>query len=60
MTKSNTENMKVKRDEKKGKGNVDRMFFKRIFKLLKIVIPKWNSPEIFDLFCLTYYILSKK
>lgn len=53
LTKSKTENMKVKRDEKKGKGNVDRMFFKRILKLLKIVIPRLNSPEIMDILLLT-------
>jgi ATP-binding cassette subfamily D (ALD) protein 3 len=53
MTKSKTENMKVKREEKKGKGNVDKIFFKRILKLLKIVIPRLHSPEILDLIMLT-------
>lgn len=49
--------MKVKREEKKGKGNVDRMFLKRILKLLKIVIPRLNSPEVLDLMMLTYGLL---
>ena len=53
LTKSKTENMKVKRDEKRGKGNVDLMFLKRILKLLKIVIPRLNSPEILDILFLT-------
>lgn len=57
LTKSKTENMKVKREEKKGKGNVDRMFLKRILKLLKIVIPRLNSPEVLDLMMLTYGLL---
>ncbi|CAD8195470.1 unnamed protein product [Paramecium octaurelia] len=59
LTKSKTENMKVKRDEKKGKGNVDRMFLKRILKLLKIVIPRLNSPEILDLVLLTASLVAR-
>ncbi|CAD8089388.1 unnamed protein product [Paramecium primaurelia] len=59
LTKSKTENMKVKRDEKKGKGNVDRMFLKRIFKLIKIVIPRLNSPEILDLILLTASLVAR-
>jgi len=35
--------------EKKGKGNVDIVFLKRILSLIKIVIPRLNSPEVFDL-----------
>lgn len=29
---------------KGGKGNVDAVFWSRIKKLVKIVVPSWNSP----------------
>ena len=34
-----------KEKSKSGKGNVDKKFFKRIIKLLKVVIPSWRSKE---------------
>lgn len=44
--RSNYENLKFSKlsikDKDKGKGNVDSLFFERIKKLLKIVVPRWN------------------
>lgn len=39
------------------KGNVDMLFFKRIWKLIKIVIPKWNSKETLNLLTLTVFLV---
>lgn len=40
-----------------GKGNVDRIFIKRIKKLVKIVIPSWTCREILDLCLLTVFLV---
>lgn len=40
-----------------GKGNVDAIFFSRIKKLVKIVIPSWTSPEVLDLLLLTLFLI---
>lgn len=33
---------------RKGKGNVDSVFFHRLFKMLKIVFPSWKDPIFLD------------
>lgn len=42
-----------------GKGHVDGVFFKRIKKLVKIVIPSWKSPEAGDLLLLTAFLVAR-
>ena len=32
-------------DKKKGRGNVDGLFWKRLMKLIKVVLPNWKSRE---------------
>eukprot|EP00331_Platyophrya_macrostoma_P008452 CAMPEP_0176430530 /NCGR_PEP_ID=MMETSP0127-20121128/14306_1 /TAXON_ID=938130 /ORGANISM="Platyophrya macrostoma, Strain WH" /LENGTH=648 /DNA_ID=CAMNT_0017812433 /DNA_START=116 /DNA_END=2062 /DNA_ORIENTATION=- len=48
---------KPAKKEKKGAGNVDSVFFKRIKALLKIVIPSWKSKEVFNLSLLTFLLV---
>jgi ATP-binding cassette subfamily D (ALD) protein 3 len=36
---------------------VDAIFFSRILKLLKIVIPSWRSVEVLDLALLTVFLV---
>lgn len=38
-------NMKNEKGKGRGKGNVDRLFWKRIIQLVKKVIPGWASVE---------------
>ena len=40
-----------------GKGNVDGIFWSRIKKLVQIVIPGWQSPEILDLLLLSVFLV---
>jgi ATP-binding cassette, subfamily D (ALD), member 3 len=40
-----------------GKGNVDALFFKRIKRLVKIVIPTWKCQEVLDLCLLTVFLV---
>lgn len=40
-----------------GKGNVDGIFWSRIKKLVKIVIPGWQCPEVFDLLLLSVFLV---
>lgn len=40
-----------------GKGNVDEVFFKRIKKLITIVIPTWKCQEVLDLVLLTVFLV---
>jgi ATP-binding cassette subfamily D (ALD) protein 3 len=40
-----------------GKGNVDIIFFKRIFYLLKIVLPSWKTPIVADFSILTLNLI---
>ena len=42
---------------KKGKGNVDMVFFHKISKLLKIVIPSIKCVEVLDLSLLTVFLV---
>jgi hypothetical protein len=44
---------------KGGKGNVDAIFFSRIKKLVKIVIPSWNCPEMGDLLLLSIFLIAR-
>lgn len=54
LTKGSTDNIKLQaKKTKRGKGNVDLVFFQRIAKLIKIVIPSLFSPEVADLVLLT-------
>lgn len=56
--KSSTDNIKLARMVKEaGKGNVDRLFWRRIKFLVKIVIPKWNCVEVLDLVLLTLFLV---
>lgn len=59
--KSPVDNLKIKEEIKKankgGKGHVDSIFFKRIKKLLKIVIPTWKCQEVLDLCLLTVFLV---
>jgi ATP-binding cassette subfamily D (ALD) protein 3 len=58
LTKGSTDNLKVKpKKNKKGRGNVDFVFFQRITSLLKIVIPSIKSAEILDLVLLTVFLV---
>lgn len=45
--------------KKRGKGNVDAAFFKRLVVLLKIVIPGWKSKEVFDITLLTLLLVAR-
>jgi hypothetical protein len=38
-------------------GNVDRVFWQRLFQLIRIVIPSWASVEIIDLALLTAFLI---
>lgn len=40
-----------------GKGNVDKVFWKRIKFLIGIVIPQWNCVEVLDLVLLTVFLV---
>ena len=40
-----------------GKGNVDKVFWKRIKYLVKIVVPRWNCVEVLDLVLLTLFLV---
>lgn len=40
-----------------GRGNVDAIFFSRIKKLVRIVIPTWKSEEVLDLALLTVFLV---
>lgn len=40
-----------------GKGHVDGIFWARIKKLVKIVIPSWTSPEVLDLIVLSVFLV---
>lgn len=42
-----------------GKGNVDAIFWSRIKKLVKIVIPNWHCPEVGDLLLLTIFLVMR-
>ncbi len=42
-----------------GKGNVDAIFWSRIKKLVRIVIPSWHSPEVGDLILLTIFLIAR-
>jgi len=42
-----------------GKGNVDAIFLSRIKKLVKIVIPSWNCPEMGDLVLLSLFLVAR-
>lgn len=42
-----------------GKGHVDAIFWKRIKKLVRIVIPSWHCPEVGDLFLLTIFLVGR-
>jgi len=42
--------------KKKSKGQVDGLFFKRLWELVKIVIPSWKSPEVGYLIALTCFL----
>jgi len=42
-----------------GKGNVDAIFWSRIQKLVRIVIPNWHCPEVGDLVLLTFFLIAR-
>ncbi|KAL4432046.1 hypothetical protein ABPG74_017782 [Tetrahymena malaccensis] len=42
---------------RKGKGNVDSVFFQRILKLLKIVFPTWKCSAMADIVLLTIFLV---
>lgn len=43
-------------EKPKNKGQVDLIFFKRLWHLIKIVIPSWKSPEVGYLVGLTVFL----
>lgn len=44
-------------NQQKGRGNVDSVFFQRIIKLIKIVIPSWKCGAIVDIVMLTVMLV---
>jgi ATP-binding cassette subfamily D (ALD) protein 3 len=45
--------------KKRSKGNVDSLFFKRVLKLVKIVIPTWKSAEALNLVGLSFSLVAR-
>ena len=45
------------KEQKKNRGKVDAIFMKRIIHLLKVLFPKWNIPEVYDLSLLTVFLV---
>lgn len=45
------------KNKKKGKGQVDKKFFKRVLKLIKIVVPGWTSGPAVNLYLLSIALL---
>jgi len=45
--------------KKKSKGTVDKIFFKRIWRLIKIVIPSWKSYEALNLVGLSITLVAR-
>ena len=44
-------------ERKKGRGNVDAIFWKRLVKLSKIVLPSWRSREARYIYLLTILLI---
>ena len=42
--------------KKKSKGQVDGLFFKRLWELIKVVVPSWKSPEVGYVISLTVFL----
>jgi len=60
FSKSQTDKLdisKLKGKKQKGRGNVDSVFFQRIIKLIKIVIPSWKCGAIVDIVMLTVMLV---
>lgn len=49
--------LKAVRVQKKGRGNVDRMFWERLSVLIKKVIPSWKSKESRYIYLLTVLLV---
>ncbi|CAI2360618.1 unnamed protein product [Moneuplotes crassus] len=47
------------RERNKSKGTVDKVFFRRAWKLLKIVIPSWKSYEVLNLVGLSITLVAR-
>lgn len=47
----------AKNKKKKSKGNVDGLFLKRVWKLIKIAIPSWRSKEVLNMAGLTVALI---
>lgn len=48
-----------KSEKKRSKGTVDKLFFKRVWKLIKIVIPSWKSYEVLNLVGLSATLVAR-
>ena len=55
LTKEQLEKLK----QKKSRGAVDSIFFKRLFTLLKIVIPSFTSPEMLNILGLSIFLVTR-
>lgn len=52
--------VEAKGDKKKrSKGNVDKLFLKRVMRLIKIVIPTWKSREVVNLVGLSIVLVAR-
>jgi ATP-binding cassette subfamily D (ALD) protein 3 len=58
-TKTRPVNVKLTapKDKKKTRGTVDGVFFKRIMHLVKVLFPKWNVRETYDIALLTVFLV---
>jgi ATP-binding cassette subfamily D (ALD) protein 3 len=52
--KIKTDNVRIK-----SKGYVDKVFFERIWEMIKIVVPNWYSKEAFDLYLLSLFLVAR-
>lgn len=57
LSKEAREVIEKMKNKKKGKGQVDKKFFKRVLKLIKIVVPGWTSGPAVNLYLLSIALL---
>ena len=57
MSSAERAKLEAVKNKRMGKGNVDKLFWERCYKLTKTVIPSWTSPEVRYIIILTVLLV---